>query len=106
MSGQSGAKKDWVAHTVLDLPLEAIRMPLLVVGHAADQCVRSPADLMPNILERTQGAREQIVTVVGGPGYPGRPGINACVGRAPHGFIDQETEVANGIARFVRGGNY
>jgi hypothetical protein len=106
MSGQSGAKKDWVAHTVFDLPLEAIRMPLLVVGHAADQCIRSPADLMPNILERTQGAREQIVTVVGGPGYTGRPGINACVGRAPHGFIDQETEVANGIARFVRGGNY
>jgi hypothetical protein len=106
MSGQSGAKKDWVAHTVFDLPLEAIRMPLLVVGHAADQCVRSPADLMPNILERTQGAREQVVTVVGGPGYTGRPGINACVGRAPHGFIDQETEVANGIARFVRGGNY
>jgi hypothetical protein len=61
---------------------------------------------MPNILERTQGAREQIVTVVGVPGYTGRPGINACVGRAPHGFIDQETEVANGIARFVRGGNY
>jgi hypothetical protein len=106
MSGQSGAKKDWVAHTVFDLPLEAIRMPLLVVGHAADQCIRSPADLMPNILERTQGAREQVVTVVGGPGYTGRPGINACVGRAPHGFIDQETEVANGIARFVRGGNY
>lgn len=106
MSGQYGAKKEWVAHTVFDLPLESIRMPLLVVGHAADQCVRSPADLMSKIVDRTQGEREQVVAVVGGPDYAGPPGVSACIGRAPHGFIEQETEVANGIARFVRGGQY
>lgn len=49
MSGGT-AKKGWVAQTVFDLPLETIRLPLLVVG--------------------------------------------------------QEAEVAAGIARFIRGGNY
>lgn len=46
MSGFSGGRKPWVAHTVFDLPLEAIRMPVLVVGHAADTCIRSPVALM------------------------------------------------------------
>jgi hypothetical protein len=32
--------------------------------------------------------------------------IDACVGRSPHGFVDQEAEVAAGIARFVRGGSF
>jgi len=106
MSGESAAKKGWVAQTVFDLPLEDIRSPLLVVGHAADKCVRSPADLMGRIVARTRGMRQQVVTVIGGPGYPGPPGLNACESRAPHGFVDQEAEVAAGIARFIRGGNY
>jgi hypothetical protein len=106
MSGDSAAKKRWVAQTVFDLPLEDIRLPLLVVGHAADKCVRSPADLMGKIVARTQGVREQVVTVIDGPGYPGPPSVSACEGRAPHGFVDQEAEVVAGIARFIRGGNY
>lgn len=106
MSGTSGAKKAYVAQTVFDLPLEAIRMPVLVVGHAADKCIRSPSSLMNRIIERTQGVRQQVVVVTGGPGYEGSPGLNACEGRAPHGFIEQEDEVATGIARFIRGGEY
>jgi hypothetical protein len=106
MSGQSSAKKSWVAQTVFDLPLEDIRLPLLVVGHAGDKCIRSPADLMGKLVARAQGVREQVVTVIGGPGYPGPSSINACEGRAPHGFVDQEAEVAAGIARFIRGGDY
>jgi hypothetical protein len=106
MSGQSFAKKAWVAQTVFDLPLEDIRSPLLVVGHAADKCVRSPPDVMSRIVERTQAIRQQVVTVVGGPAYDALPSLSACEGRAPHGFVDQESEVANGIGRFVRGGRY
>jgi hypothetical protein len=106
MAGQSGAKKGWVAQTVFDLPLEAICLPLLVVGHAADTCIRSPASRMGEISARTNGAREQVVTVTGGPDRFGPPGIDACEGRSPHGFVDQEAEVADGIARFVRGGDY
>ena len=108
MSGFSGGRKLWVAQTVFDLPLEAIRVPVLVVGHAADQCIRSPAGLMGDITARTNGAREQVVTVTGGPGSPAgaAPGVEACEGRAPHGFIQQEAAVAAGIARFIRGESY
>lgn len=106
MLGRGGGQKAFVAQTVFDLPLEAIRLPLLVVGHAADKCIRSPAHLMGDIVAQTNGAREQVVTVTGGPGYSGRPGVDACEGRAPHGFVEQEAEVAAGIARFVRGQSY
>jgi hypothetical protein len=106
MSGTRGGQKPWVAQTVFDLPLEAIRLPLLVVGHAEDKCVRSPADLMSHITARTRGAREQVVRVTGGPGRPGPPSVAACEGRAPHGFVDQESEVAAGIARFIRSSAY
>ena len=106
-AGQSGAKKPWVAQSVFDLKLEAIRVPLLVVGHAADNCIRSPAKLMGNITARTSSDREQIVTATGGPGSAaGESLADACEGRTPHGFIGQEAEVASGIARFVLGGKY
>jgi hypothetical protein len=104
-SGGKGGRKPWAAQTVFDLRLEAIRMPVLVVGHGADKCPRTPARLMSRITARTNGAREQVVTVTGGPG--GRfPGLEACQGRTPRGFLKQEAEVAAGIARFVRGGTY
>ncbi len=106
MAGQPGARKPWVAQSVFDLPLENIRLPLLVVGHAADTCVRSPAALMPQLAARTRSTRQQVVTVTGGPSLPARSGLDACEGRTPHGFLEQEAEVAAGIARFVRGSTY
>ena len=107
MSGFRGGRKRWVAHTVFDIPLEAIRLSVLVVGHAADSCIRSPANLMDNITARTAGPRKQAVTVTGGgPGKSTPPSEDACEGRTPHGFVGQEAEVAAGIARFIRGGSY
>jgi hypothetical protein len=46
--------------------------------------------------------------VNGGPGVAAgtQVSIDACLGRSPHGFIEQEAEVAAGIARFIRGGRY
>lgn len=77
-------------------------------GHANldDKCLGSPASQMERITARTSGVREQVVTVTGGPDYPSPVSIAACEGRAPHGFVEQEAEVASGIARFVRGGSY
>ena len=106
MAGQIGARKPWVGDTVFDLPLESIRIPLLVIGHAADNCVRSPANLMGRIVDRTKGSRQQVVTVEGGNAGAGKGGIDACEGRSPHGFVTQEAEVAAGMARFIREGRY
>ena len=106
MVGQSGARKPWVAQSVFDVPLEDIRVPLLVVGHAADTCVRSPASQMERVVARTRSVRQQVVTVSGGPAKPPPAGLDACEGRTPHGFDGQEAEAAAGIARFVRGQPY
>ena len=107
-SGAQSRQKPWVSQTVFDVSLDRIRVPFLIVGHAADTCARSPASAMERVAARIGGTRKQVVTVTGGPGTPTGPqaSIEACVGRAPHGFIEQEAEVAAGIARFVRGGRY
>ena len=106
MLGDARAKRAWVTQSVFDLPLDDIRMPVLVVGHQGDTCIRSPANLMDNITKRTKGARQQVVLVTGGPGGSGLTSTEACEGRSPHGFLEQEREVAAGIARFIREGKY
>lgn len=106
MVGQSGARKTWVAQTVFDLPLEAIRIPVLLIGHEADACIRSPASEMPRLQARLSTARLQVVTVRGGPGQLRPGGLEACEGKSPHGYVGQEEEVAAGIARFIAGQPY
>lgn len=103
--GTQGGRLPWTAQTVYDAPLEKLRMPLLLVAHAADNCLRSPPGGIAGIAQRVKSARVQSVTVTGGPGARQR-GLAACEGRSPHGFADQEAEVAQGIARFVKGGRY
>lgn len=105
-SGKVGGRKAWVAQTAMGAKLENIRMPVLVVAHAADKCIRTPPSLANRIVARTNGMREQTVIVKGGPGSKGGVSVEACQGRTPHGFIDQEAEVAAGMIRFIRGGSY
>lgn len=105
-SGNPKGSKPWVAQTVFDLPLESIRMSVLVIGHAQDKCLRSPATQNERITARTEGVREQLVQVDGGPGRAGLSAVEACEGRSPHGFLEQEAEVAAGIARFIGGARY
>lgn len=102
--GTQAGQVAWAAQTVFDLPLQDIRMPVLVVGHADDTCLRSPASQMDRIVARTNGVREQMVTVTGGPGGAGLSATQVCEGRSPHGFLGQEATVVEGVARFVRGG--
>ena len=65
-SGNPKGQKSWVAQTVFDLSLEAIRVPVLVIGHAQDKCLRSPATENGRITARTEGVREQLVLLDGG----------------------------------------
>jgi len=106
-SGRTGGQKAWVAQTVLGAPLSAIQMPVLVVVHAADTCIRTPPKLAGQITARTNGLREQTVTVSGGSSRAfGPPSVEACRGESPHGFLGKEAEVAAGMARFIRGARY
>jgi hypothetical protein len=105
--GDPKARRQWAGHTVFHLDLDAIKVPVLVIGHAADNCVRSMPDQMQRVLDKTKGSRQQIATVTGGPIAPGRaPGLGACEVGEPHDFVQQENEVAAGIAKFMRGGSY
>jgi hypothetical protein len=104
--GTAGGRKPWTAQTVFDVPLEAVSIPALLVGHALDRCMRSPADAMPRVEARITSARRQVVVVAGGSGTEGPRGLDACEGRSPHGFHGQEAEVAAGIVRFLGGGRY
>lgn len=104
--GTAGGRKAWTAQTVFDLPLEAVTIPALLVGHALDRCLRSPADAMPRVEARIRSARRQVVVVAGGSDREGRGGLDACEGRSPHGFQGQEAEVVTGILRFIDGGRY
>ena len=105
-SGRVGGFKAWVAQTVFSVRLAAIRVPVLVVVHAADKCIRTPPELAARIAAGTDARREQIKTITGGPGWRGPPGLKACRGRAPHGFAGQKVDVTEGIVRFIRGGRY
>lgn len=104
--GTVAGRKPWTAQTVFDLPLEAVSIPALLVGHALDRCLRSPADAMPRVEARIMSARRQVVVVVGGSGTEGPRGLDACEGRSPHGFHGQEAETVTGIVRFIDGGRY
>lgn len=97
----------WVIQTVFDNPLKAIRQPLLVVGHEGDRCLRSLPANLKQLADAVSASRRQVAVVSGGPGsrFPA-PSIEACEGREPHGFADQEADVAVGIVRFVKGGTY
>lgn len=104
-AGGAGRSRPWLRQTVFDLALDAIPVPVLVVGHADDGCIRTPPQAMAAIAARLRAARVQVVTVTGGSGATGA-GLEACQGRTAHGFLGQEAEVAAGIGRFVRGGRY
>ena len=105
MSGGKG-NKSWVRDSVFDHELSAITVPLLLIGHGGDKCLRSPPEEMPRLFGRISSTRKQLVTVTGGPGWKGGYSLKACVGRAPHGFHKQDRALAEGIARFVVGGTY
>lgn len=107
MVGDPRAKKTFVAQTLFHLPLESMDAPALILGHAADNCVRSPARMMDDIAARSKSSRTQVVTVTGGPVASGRAAsLSACEVGEPHDFVAQETEVGAGIVRFVRGEKY
>jgi hypothetical protein len=108
VSAGARANQPWVLHDVFMFPLDRIAMPLLVLGHARDLCLRSPPANVPRIADKaTASPRRQAAIMEGGPGSNAKLGdLAACEGRQPHGFLDQESDMAAGILRFVAGGRF
>jgi len=80
------------------MPLEKLRLPVLVVHHEQDGCAHCrPADL-PALTDRLQSSRKQVLTFSGGANV-GDP----CEARAHHGFNGLETQVVPAIARWMLG---
>jgi len=104
-AGFVGGRKPWVAQTVFDVRLGNITKPILVVAHESDTCIRTPPDKARDILPRTDGDREQMVMVTGGPATDtGATGVKACQGNLPHGFGGQDELVLKLISDFVGNG--
>jgi len=80
------------------MPLEKLRLPVLVVHHEQDGCAHCrPADL-PALTDKLQSPRRQVLTFSGGANV-GDP----CEARAHHGFNGLDTQVVPAIARWMLG---
>lgn len=103
MQGTSGGQKTWTQRTVFDLALTAIKVPVLVIGHVHDQCLRSPPGEMPRLLAQFgSSVRKQMVSVEGGTAPSGPANLGACEGRSPHGYVGQEAATVETIVKFMQ----
>lgn len=93
----------FVSQDVFQLPLARIAIPLFVLGHANDNCVRSPPGNVPRVAAAASASpRKRAAVMTGGPGTT-LTDLQACEGRSPHGFADQEDEMAAQVLSFARG---
>jgi hypothetical protein len=101
--GREGGYKAWVAQSVFDLPLQSIEVPVLVMVHELDGCIRTPPSLAPRVVERIGPDHARLLVFSGGhsQGAPPR-GLQACSGQAPHGFGGQDRDAVDAISAFVR----
>ncbi len=98
LEGNPGARRSWVSQTVFELPLETLRVPTLLVGHAGDACLRSPPSRLPELLQRVGSARKRSLLVGQGPAAPVT--LAACEGRSPHGLMGEESALIQAIQDF------
>lgn len=81
------------------LPLEKLRLPVLVVHHEQDGCPHCRYAELPLLADRLQSPRRQVLTFTGGANV-GDP----CEPRAHHGFNGLDQQVVPAIARWMLGG--
>jgi pimeloyl-ACP methyl ester carboxylesterase len=82
---------------VTDMPLEKVRIPVLVVHHEQDACRVTLMSDMPRLMEKlAANPRKELMAFTGGVNHG-----NACEGRAHHGFNGIEREVVEKIAAWI-----
>jgi dienelactone hydrolase len=79
------------------LPLNRIRVPVLVVHHVQDGCSKCPYSDIPALMAKFTGAaKKQVIPIQGGQ-TKGDP----CEAWSHHGFNGNEQEVVNQIANWI-----
>jgi dienelactone hydrolase len=95
--GRGGARSPVTALPLPELPLQELKMPVLVVHHAQDPCgVCDPARL-PELMAKLPAGRSELITVSGGEST-GAP----CEPLSHHGFNGIEERVVGEIAAWIR----
>ncbi len=84
------------APPVQELPLDRLRVPVLVVHHEQDQCLVTPPSLVPSLMAKLPPATSRLVMYRGG-----RSVGNACEAFAFHGYNGIEDKVVADITAFV-----
>lgn len=81
------------------MPLDRIRVPVLVVHHEEDGCFACPFSGVPDLMDRlTQAKRKQILAFTGGQAR-GDP----CEAYSHHGYLGQEAEVVGKMVAWIVG---
>jgi dienelactone hydrolase len=84
------------ARPVQELPLEQLKMPVLVAHHAQDECVVCPPSQLPVLMSKLPAATSRLVTYQGG-----RSVGDPCEAFAWHGFNGIEDQVVADIAGWI-----
>ncbi len=84
---------------ILDLPLEKITLPTLVIHHQKDGCKYSPPKRVTSLEKALSGSPDVALVMVEG-GYSSHS--NPCTAETLHGFQGKEQEVVEIIAGFIK----
>lgn len=84
---------------VFDFPLDAVRVPVLIVAHAEDGCSATPARAAERIKDAlVKSPRKQVLYFEGGD----PPKSDPCEALSAHGFLGIEKKVVAAIAEFIK----
>lgn len=84
--------------TVLDLEIEKIDLPTLVIAHEKDSCKVTPPNGANKIYDKLENAIIKEVKIFSG-GYENG---NPCKGQSHHGFLGIEKEVVDFISHWIK----
>lgn len=103
-SSMTRAGRNWhiyksYPNIIINMDLDKISVPTLIVSHKEDKCNITPATDAPKIAEGiVNSSKVEIMYFTGGK----RPIEEECYGLSAHGFYGIETEVVSAIADFIK----
>lgn len=88
---------DVKARSVLEMPLEKLTLPVLVVHHKEDGCSHCDYNMAPKALEKLVSSRRKALISIEGGADEG----DACEAMSHHGFNGQESDVVGKIVSWI-----